>query len=846
VYGSEIVVSLNEDRVYATIGGLLTSGIQLDITPGITDRDAEEIARTDLIQPNAPILGQTRLMVFDLSLIDGSSPDPRLVWRVTTGEDDLWRIFVDAHTGQVIFKTAITHSGDGLDNYDFEEWDANGSNVLNSNCYWKSGPSSIGSENGLDEEYHNDPDAVAAWWYARDAYLFYYDTFGRDSYDNKNSQIEVGIYADVQKWGGAVYWWGCDIIEFSPKQVAFDIMVHELTHGVIYYTSNLNYYYESGALNESYADIMGSLADGNWTIGETRAGGASRSLKEPSKFSDPDHYSEAIPAPISNDYGAVHTNSSIPNHAAYLIAEGGTHADSGVTVKGIGAGKMGSLYYSVMNSLPSNATFMDARNKTVWTANSIYGPLTVCQIRNAFYAVGLGKPDIDCDGQEDDPDPDGDSVPFGKDNCPEIFNPKQTDLDEDGRGAGCDLDDNGNGLPDYFDTQMANPYNQCPTPGVPCDLNNYDGDQWENDEDNCPYDVNDDQDDIDKDGEGDACDPDADEDGWSNDNDNCPFTYNPDQTNSDDDGAGDACDPTPDCWDVMAWSKGTTIFTADGDVNIDPKPISDPMACLPILFLDGLSWSPITNPIKPDGREHKVEITPGDNPILTLPIPACPQDDPHGHSPDYESQLILQGVDESIGTWVVNDEGRAVAKAKTLGEARLFHFYPPGGDNHSLMLAIPGAESGQKESFTLSIRCGIEGQTEKPSAAPTTTTPTPTTTNTQTPTPTTTATAERRPCEVTALANLFCRQGPGRVFEPLDSFTPGQSASVIGQSTDGFYWYVNGPNFGKVCTVPDDAQLIEVSGDCGQLPRFTPIPTPTPSPTATATATPTPTETPGR
>jgi Zn-dependent metalloprotease len=36
------------------------------------------------------------------------------------------------------------------------------------------------------------------------------------------------------------------------------------------------------------------------------------------------------------DNGGVHINSSIMNHAFYLLAEGGTNAESRVTVPGIG------------------------------------------------------------------------------------------------------------------------------------------------------------------------------------------------------------------------------------------------------------------------------------------------------------------------------------------------------------------------------------------------------------------------------------------------------------------------------------------------------------------------------
>jgi hypothetical protein len=81
----------------------------------------------------------------------------------------------------------------------------------------------------------------------------------------------------------------------------------------------------------------------------------------------------------------------------------------------------------------------------------------------------------------------------------------------------------------------------------------WDLDGQDNPFDNCPLTANADQEDLDGDGAGDACDPypgdpedDArDRDGVGADDDNCPLTENPDQADTDGDGVGDACDVCP-------------------------------------------------------------------------------------------------------------------------------------------------------------------------------------------------------------------------------------------------------------------------------------------------------------
>jgi bacillolysin len=187
---------------------------------------------------------------------------------------------------------------------------------------------------------------------------------------------------------------------------ALDIVAHELSHGVTEFTSNLIYRNESGALNESFSDMMGTSAEfffqpagsGNlkadYLIGEDviRPGGI-RSMENPGLFGDPDHYSKRFQE--SDDNGGVHTNSGIPNHVFYLAIEGGTNRTSGLSVQGVGGAnreQIEKVFYRAFTQLmPSNATFSVARAVSIQSARDLYGAGSPAEraVTQAWTAVGV-------------------------------------------------------------------------------------------------------------------------------------------------------------------------------------------------------------------------------------------------------------------------------------------------------------------------------------------------------------------------------------------------------------------------------------------------------------------------
>jgi Zn-dependent metalloprotease len=198
----------------------------------------------------------------------------------------------------------------------------------------------------------------------------------------------------------------------GPLAGALDIVAHELTHGVTDYTSGLEYRNESGALNESFSDMMGFAAEAyfqprgtaamqaDYLMGEdsfkaSRAGSVSgiRSAQSPTSYGHPDHYS--IRYTGSQDNGGVHINSGIPNHVFYLAIEGGTNRVSGQTVTGVGFANREQIervfFRAMTQMLPVRATFSQARAATIQSARDLYASNTavVNAVTAAWNAVGV-------------------------------------------------------------------------------------------------------------------------------------------------------------------------------------------------------------------------------------------------------------------------------------------------------------------------------------------------------------------------------------------------------------------------------------------------------------------------
>jgi len=245
---------------------------------------------------------------------------------------------------------------------------------------------------------------------AGDTYEFYEKIFCRNSIDGKgmrlDSSVHYGMKFDNAFWNGAqmVYGDGDGTI-FHRFTVSLDVIGHELTHGVTGAEANFDYEGQSGALNESFSDIFGSLVkqwkrgqtaeEADWIIGEglftkNVAGTGIRNMRDPgSAYDDPVLGKDPQPAHMRgfydgyDDNGGVHINSGIPNRAFALAA---------ISLGGHAWEKAGAIWYAALTQrLTHTADFAECAKATATIAGELYGTGKAEQkaVREAWKAVGV-------------------------------------------------------------------------------------------------------------------------------------------------------------------------------------------------------------------------------------------------------------------------------------------------------------------------------------------------------------------------------------------------------------------------------------------------------------------------
>lgn len=450
VYGGQIILHGNNGLLNSFNGTYFPTPKIDNITPDIGFISSENIAMEDIAlttaisEVNSFKIEQLEYEKTVSELViyhnDRDINSEKLCWHITVRPNflDRWEYFVDASNGEIINKYNSTCS-DGPTTANAT--DLNGVNrtintyQVGSNYYmidatkpmFNAGQSEmpgnpVGAIITLDANNSNitdlnvsqitssgntwnDPSSVSAHYNGSITYDYYLNTHSRNSINgNGGTIISVVNVTDDQGqsmanafWNGQAMFYGNGGSIFYPLAGGLDVAAHEMTHGVIQNTANLEYQNEPGAINESMADIAGAMVDrSNWKIGETITPddspyfptGTMRDMANPhnggSSFSDPSyqpmHVNEKYTG--TNDHGGVHMNSGIINYAYYLLAES------------ISKNKAEKLFYRALSVyMTQTSQFIDCRLAFEQAAKDMYGNGTTEHnaVASSFFQVGIGE-----------------------------------------------------------------------------------------------------------------------------------------------------------------------------------------------------------------------------------------------------------------------------------------------------------------------------------------------------------------------------------------------------------------------------------------------------------------------
>ncbi len=244
--------------------------------------------------------------------------------------------------------------------------------------------------------------AVSAHYNGGIAYDYFKKTHNLESINGKGGTIisfiniaeKNGASMENAFWNGDAMFYGNGGSAFLSLARGLDVAGHEMSHGVIQETAGLEYQGESGAMNESFADIFGAMIDRNdWQVGEDVVkktafpSGALRDLSNPNNggasLNDPGWQPKNVSEQYkgSQDNGGVHINSGIPNFVFYKFATATTKE------------KAEKVFYTALTKyLVKSSKFIDLRAGVIQAATDIHGANSaeVTQAKAAFDAVGIG------------------------------------------------------------------------------------------------------------------------------------------------------------------------------------------------------------------------------------------------------------------------------------------------------------------------------------------------------------------------------------------------------------------------------------------------------------------------
>jgi bacillolysin len=452
VVGADLTVHFGKDGVAYQVGGRYVRDLRIDPTPKIPFAVATAAAEQDLAQ--AGFLKVT-LTEGPVLVIYAHGETPAIAYELVfqAGPENIWHYWIHAGNGAVLNKrnevekiappsnngSSATLRGTGLAGEGSISWDFTGW-FENSGAYYLYNKSlfffvyNAASSGYSDSSTYafrstsnwglSDRVEISAMVNMNFVQSYFRTIHNRQSVDNSNTYIPGHVHHGNRYvnafWDGERMVFGDgDGFTANPLCV-LDVTGHEMTHGVIQYTADLVYQGESGALNESFADIFGTVieffaqADGSasypnvtpgradWLIGEDCwiSSKALRDMRNPrstvtiaSGSQQPSRYKGTYWYFGSGDNGGVHYNSGVQNFFFYLLCQGGSGSNDGInySLTGIGIDNARLIAYRALTVYCTSTTnYNGVRNAWVSAAQDL-NAAWVPAVQAAWSAVGVGS-----------------------------------------------------------------------------------------------------------------------------------------------------------------------------------------------------------------------------------------------------------------------------------------------------------------------------------------------------------------------------------------------------------------------------------------------------------------------
>ncbi|MFH0900882.1 MAG: M4 family metallopeptidase, partial [Pseudomonadota bacterium] len=419
VINGEVFVNVDSSgRAYAA-GGLL-AGEETSPEPTVDANAAMDAAETEAQTPTSRFTAPRLVYIY---LPDDTGQRLRLAWEMMEfggprdGVPVQDSVYVDAHEGRVVRRYPNAFAA-----LNRKIWTFNGATTYPVYPAW------LAAERMEGEAPVADANANAAYDRMGDVYSCVSTLLGMDSYTGKGAPQEFAInHGDANQIAAVGFYYDGvgytyrphialgdgDGTTFASPMSFMDTIGHEFGHLIVSETVNLKYEYESAALHESYADILGAVCEAwktygavdngydanTWKCGESLdlAHDAVRYMNDPyydcshttcsGQYTYPacsngqlppncwysvDHYSNKWPYGV----GVQHLNNGISNLAFKLLVTGGSHPrrSDPTSVVGIGIVKARQIFFrGLTRYMHGLSNFADARSATVQAAIDLFG-----------------------------------------------------------------------------------------------------------------------------------------------------------------------------------------------------------------------------------------------------------------------------------------------------------------------------------------------------------------------------------------------------------------------------------------------------------------------------------------